>query len=67
MTKWKDDAEPMNSSVEQAVGVSVGSGETQARDEDGQFAGWLPAMVLLALILLSPFLYDAVAALARVP
>ncbi len=30
-------------------------------------AQWLPALVMLALILLSPFLYDGVAALAHVP
>jgi hypothetical protein len=67
MNKWQDEAEPMNSSVEQAVGVSMGSDNMQTRDDDGQLAGWIPALVLLALILLSPFIYDAVSVLTRIP
>jgi hypothetical protein len=38
----------------------------QTRD-DGQLAGWLPVLVLLSLILLSPFIYDAVTALTHLP
>jgi hypothetical protein len=65
--EWNDRTQPSYRGVDEAVSVGLWSDDVQARDEDSQLVGWLPAVVLLALILLSPFVHDAFVAIAHIP
>jgi hypothetical protein len=65
--EWSSESELLDREFEQPAGIAIDAVQTETRDEGSQIAVWLPALLMLVLILLSPFLYDGISALIHIP